>query len=282
MRGVCCAAATSGCYPPTVKHGSRAFVGRVVSRREFLVLGVAGLAGTSLSGAAGCGGREEGRAEKMVSEPEDLQGEGETLEIPTGRGTVRGILYTTEGARGAVVMVGGAGGDTTGPSGVYEELAARVQDEGVTALRLEYRTPNDLDNCVYDLLAGLGELGERGIERMVLVGWSFGGAVVISAGAASDLVVGVATVAGQSYGAEAVGELSPEKSLLLIHGTADEVLPYEIAQNLYARADEPKELVLYPNDNHGMQGHRSEMLEKLYEFSGNLLLDGSGTQFEER
>lgn len=115
---------------------------------------------------------------------------------------------------------------------------------------------------------------------MILVGWSFGGAVVISAGAASDLVVGVATVASQSYGADAVEELAPEKSLLLIHGTADRVLPYEIARNLYARAGEPKELVLYPDDNHGMQGHRSEMLEKLYQYSGSLLLDGSGSQSE--
>ena len=248
------------------------------------MLGGAGLAGTIMPGIAGCGGREEGRAEKAGSEqeePESLQGEGETLEIPTGRGTVRGILYPTKGMRGAVVMVGGAGGDITGPSGVYEELAVRLQTEDVTALRLEYRMPNELEDCVYDLLAGVRELGKRGIERIVLIGWSFGGAVVVSAGAASDLVAGVATVAGQSYGAEAVGELSPEKSLLLIHGTVDGVLPYEISQNLYARAGEPKELVLYPDDNHGMQGHRSEMLEKLHEYSGSLLLDGSGSQSEE-
>jgi dienelactone hydrolase len=34
-----------------------------------------------------------------------------------------------------------------------------------------------------------------GGERVNLVGWSFGGAVVISAGAANDAVVGIATVA---------------------------------------------------------------------------------------
>ena len=57
------------------------------------------------------------------------------------------------------------------------------------------------------------------------MGRSFGGAVVISAGAANDAVVGAATVASQSYGAEAVEELFLEKSLLLIHGTSDRVLP---------------------------------------------------------
>jgi fermentation-respiration switch protein FrsA (DUF1100 family) len=116
---------------------------------------------------------------------------------------------------------------------------------------------------------------------VVLVGWSFGGAVVINAGAANDAVVGVATVASQTYGAEAVEELSPEKSLLLIHGTADRVLPYELSERLYARACEPKKLVLYPDDGHGVGRHRSTMLEKLHEWSRNLLLGGSETRPEE-
>ncbi len=169
-------------------------------------------------------------------------------------------------------MVGGAGGGTHGPAGVYEELAGRLQGEGATALRLGYREPNRLEECAYDALAAIEALRREGVDRAVLVGWSFGGAVVISAGASSDTVVGVATVASQTRGAGAVGELAPEKSLLLIHGTADEVLPYELSRYLYARAGEPKELVLYPGDGHGIQGHRSEMLEKLSEWSRDLLL----------
>ena len=175
-------------------------------------------------------------------------------------------------------MVGGAGGDITGPAGIYEELAICLQTEGVTALRLEYRAPNHLEECVYDLLAGVQALGRQGVERVVLVGWSFGGAVVISAGAASDAVVGVATVASQTYGAGAVGELAPEKSLLLIHGTADRVLPYELSQRLYARAGEPKELVLYPESGHGIEHHRSQMLEKLHGWSREILTGASETQ----
>jgi len=171
-------------------------------------------------------------------------------------------------------MVGGAGGDTTGPANIYDELATRLQTGGAEALRLEYRTPNQLDACVYDLLAGIEALG----QRVVLVGWSFGGAVVISAGAESEDVVGVATVASQTSGAEAVGELSPEKSLLLIHGTADRVLLYELSERQYAQAGEPKELVLYPDDGHGVERHRSEMLEKLHGWSRDLLLGGSETR----
>ena len=253
-----------------------------MSRRTFLVLGGMGLAGAVFSSVAGCGGEGEGSSGvTMTSELAETGDSQQTAGISTPRGTVRGVLYPVEGTRAAMVMVGGAGGDTTGPAGIYDELATRLQADGAEALRLEYRTPNQLDECVYDLLAGIEALGQRGVERVVLVGWSFGGAVVISAGAESDNVVGVATVASQSYGAEAVGELSPEKSLLLIHGTADRVLPYELSERLYARAGEPKELVLYPDDGHGVERHRPEMLEKLHEWSRYLLLGVSETRPEE-
>ncbi len=244
-----------------------------MSRRGFLGLGGAGLAALVLPGSAGCARRRE-RAEGTMELPA-ATGPGtprRTAEISTPRGAVRGVLHPAEDARAAAVMVGGAGGGVHGPAGVYEELAARLQADGATALRLEYREPNHLEECAYDTLAALDALGGHGLERAVLVGWSFGGAVVISAGAASERAVGVATVASQTYGAGAVGELAPEKSLLLVHGTADEVLPYRLSQQLYARAGEPKELVLYPNDDHGITRHRSQMLEKLYAWSRNLLL----------
>lgn len=210
----------------------------------------------------------------MVSEQKEPGSLQQTVEISTSRGAVRGVMHPADDARGAVVMVGGAGGGIYGPAGVYEELAGRLQADGVVALRLHYREPNDLDECVYDTVAAAGALGGRGVERVGLVGWSFGGAVVITAGAASDAVVGVATVASQTYGAGAVGELAP-KSLLLLHGTDDGVLPYHLSRHLYDRAGEPKELVLYPDDDHGINHHRSEMLEKLYVWARGLLLDGS-------
>ncbi len=197
------------------------------------------------------------------------------IEISTSEGTVRGVLHPAENARSALVMVGGAGGDIHGPAGIYEELATRLQTGGVAVLRLEYRKPNYLEDCIYDVLAAIAALDQQGINRAALLGWSFGGAVVISAGAVSDAVVGVATVASQTHGAGAVGKLSP-KSLLLIHGTADEVLPYYLSENLYARAGKPKDLILYPEDGHGIGRHRSEMLEKLYSWTRDLLLVKEG------
>jgi len=172
-----------------------------------------------------------------------------------------------------MVMVGGAGGGTHGPGGSYEELGTRLQGDGVTALRLEFRRPNYLEECIYDVLSAIKGISGRGMDRVVLVGWSFGGAVVISAGAASEAVLGVATVARQTYSAGAVGKLAPEKRLLFIHGTADGVLPVDLSRYLHERAGEPRELVIYPDDSHGIDLLRSEMLEKLREWGLDLLLN---------
>lgn len=192
------------------------------------------------------------------------------IKIETPRGKIEAIFNAVADARGAMVMVGGAGGGLHGPAGTYQELALRLQERGFASLRVNYRTPNNLQECIYDALAAIASLSEEGIDRIVLLGWSFGGAVVISAGAASDLALGVATVASQTYGAETVGELSP-KSLLLIHGTADHVLPDSCSRDLYARAREPKQLVLYEGDDHGVTRHAGEMIETLLEWSSRVL-----------
>ena len=111
------------------------------------------------------------------------------IEITTPRGMVHGILHVAEAARGAIVMVGGAGGGVHGPAGVYEKLALRLQAAVITSVCLDYRHPNHLAECVYDVLAGIEALAQGGVERVVLLGWSFGGAVVITAGARSERAV---------------------------------------------------------------------------------------------
>ncbi len=191
------------------------------------------------------------------------------LAIATPDGTATGRYTPVARPRGAVIMVGGSRGGTRGPAGVYAPLATRLQEAGIAALRLRYRRPNRLPPCVADVLAAIGAVGGRGIARVALLGWSFGGAVVIGAGAASDAVIGVATVAGQTYGTEAVGRLAP-RPLLVLHGTADRTLPVRCAHDLYARAREPKDLVLYPGDDHGLTRHADQVLDTLYVWIGTL------------
>jgi len=192
------------------------------------------------------------------------------LEIATPRGVVRGVYHDTEGALSAVVMVSGAFGGTTGPSQAYLALAKRLQAAQIVTLRLGYREPGNMNECVYDLDAGLDELRRRGVKRFALVGWSFGGAVVISSGVAHSDVVGVATLASQTAGTAAVSRLAP-RSLLLLHGTADQVLPDWCSRYLYEEADEPKRLILFEDDGHEFSRSHAEVVATLFDWAVGLL-----------
>ncbi|HEV2132568.1 MAG TPA: alpha/beta hydrolase, partial [Longimicrobiaceae bacterium] len=98
----------------------------------------------------------------------------------------------------------------------------------------------------------------RGRRRIVLVGHSFGGAVVITAGAPSEEVIAVAAMSSQLSGTELADQLSP-RPLLLVHGTADEVLPDRCSREIYRPAKEPKRLLLYPECRHGLDQCRQEL-----------------------
>jgi dienelactone hydrolase len=180
------------------------------------------------------------------------------VRLVTDRGAIAGRLQPAEGER-AILWVFGAGGGLGGPAGgLYTRLGEQFRPREVTSLELDYLRPGDLDPCVSDVLVGLGYLESLGKSRIVLVGHSFGGAVVISAGAISPLVVAVATLSSQTAGTMAVGALSP-KPVIFIHGSADEVLPDRCSRDLHARAREPKELILYPGCRHGLDQCRENL-----------------------
>jgi dienelactone hydrolase len=193
------------------------------------------------------------------------------VEIFTPEGVIKGLLHRAEGSHGAMIMVSDAKGGLDGPAGLYEPLARQLQKAGIMSLRIDYREPNDLRESIYDVLAGVEAMRQQGAERIALLGWSFGGAVVITAGAASDLVVGVATIACQNFGAEIAPDLSP-KSLLIMHGTDDMETPDRYSRDLYSRAQEPKELVLYAGGDHDLTQHTSLALDKLRAWGKRLLL----------
>ncbi|MCA1553628.1 MAG: alpha/beta hydrolase, partial [Chloroflexi bacterium] len=168
-------------------------------------------------------------------------------------------FHPAEQGDAAVLWVGGAGGGLDGPAwGLYPRLASQLAPEGTASLRLDYRYPNELVECTLDTLIGVLSLERRGLKRVALVGHSFGGAVVIMAGVASETVVGVAALSSQTFGSEDVHRLSP-RALLVMHGEADEVLPAACGRSIYARAREPKKLILYPNCGHGLDACREQV-----------------------
>src|SRR5262249_62082367 len=114
----------------------------------------------------------------------------------------------------------------------------------ISSLRLNYRHPNVLPECALDIMAGVACLKHCRYQPVILVGHSFGGAVVIAAGALNDHVAGVVALSPQTYGAHLAGRLAP-RPLLVVHGTADTPLPSSLGGQSYHLAQGPKQLVPY-------------------------------------
>ena len=175
---------------------------------------------------------------------------GEGVLLRTDRGDIQAILHQAPEAQHGVIWVGGARGGFGRPGqGAYARLADVLRRDWITSLRLCYRHPNVLPECALDVMAGVAYLTQGGTQSVVLVGHSFGGAVVIAAGAVTPHVAGVVALAPQTYGARLAGQLAP-RPLLVVHGTADTRLPYTCGVHIYDWAQEPKQLVLFEGAEH--------------------------------
>ena len=146
---------------------------------------------------------------------------------------------------------------------------------------------------VRDLHAALDAVAPSARAPVAVVGSSAGGATAIAVAAERDDVAAVATLAApatydglaadvaaaahrfrnlgiirdpafprdlQAWGAEfatfapvsLVGAIAPRPALL-VHGDADQVVPYEHAEILFEKAGEPKELVRLPGGGHQLR-----------------------------
>jgi hypothetical protein len=170
--------------------------------------------------------------------------------------------YPVPGAMAAAVFVGGAGGgfDTPVRGWLYPRLCEELgREEGIAGLRVRYRHANDLEECVLDLLAGISFLEADFVTDVAVVGHSFGGAVVIQAAALSETVRTCVALSTQTYGATPAATLGPRCSLLLAHGTADEILPPACSEYVYRIAREPKKLLLKEGVRHGLDEWADEL-----------------------
>lgn len=194
--------------------------------------------------------------------PQGQAGRGVLLR--TNRGDVQAVIHHDESrvTDKAVIWVYGARGGFGGPGdGIYTELAEDMKGQ-VTSLRLDYRSPNDIPECVLDTLAGVSFLKATDHSKIVLVGHSFGGAVVITAAPLSEEVKAVVALSSQTYGASNAGALSP-RPLLLVHGANDTRLPPRCSEQIYQWANEPKELRIMQGAEHRLSECKEELRELL-------------------
>lgn len=175
------------------------------------------------------------------------------ISLQTSRGETLCRYYQASGAEVAVIMVGGVGGGWDSPSkGLYPRLATDLLGSRVSTLRVRFRNARSLPEALHDVRAGAAFLQSEGCEHIALVGHSFGGAVVIQAAYYERAVKSVITLATQSYGAGVASDLGPRCSILLIHGSADPVLPAESSEHVYSLAQEPKQIIIFPGATHNL------------------------------
>ena len=194
--------------------------------------------------------------------PEGQPGEG--LLLRTEYGDVEAILHKREGAesRTGIGWVWGASGGFDGPAGgIYGVLAEELKHH-ITSLRVNYRYPGILEGSVYDTLTGVSYLKSVGCDTILLVGHSFGGAVVISAAPFAPRVAAVVALSSQTRGAANAERVSP-RPLLLVHGADDTRLPPMCSEAIYEWAREPKELIIYQGTGHGLGECRDELHDLL-------------------
>ncbi len=206
------------------------------------------------------------RIEQVLVGPPHEGDAGEGLVIRTTRGDIPAILHAAPDSRRGVIWVCGARGGFGGPaSGLYAELSQEFSEQGITSMRMDYRHPNVIQECALDLLAGINFLRAMEYGPVVVVGHSFGGAVVIAAAAFSDHVAGVVSLSPQTYGAQGAGLLSPVP-LLVAHGKADTRLPFSCAVAIHDWAKEPRELALFEGAEHRLDECRDELMDMLREW----------------
>lgn len=172
--------------------------------------------------------------------------------------------------RTAAILLSGAGGGMAGPSSIYLSLAAKLAalSTGIPTLRLDYRYPGRNKYCVDDVKAALSFLQEtHGLDRFVLIGWSFGGAPVFTMGGSDDRITGCATVASQTAETEGIRRLAPTP-VLLLHGKADKTLSPSCSQNLYDMYGEMgnRHIHLFEDDDHALSHNASTAENMLLKF----------------
>ena len=185
------------------------------------------------------------------------------VEIYTFTGLLTLLWHGDPAAERVVVMGGGAAGGLLGPAdGLYQDLGIALAGRGISTVRVSYRRPNDIGECVLDMAAAADLASRAGGERFVTVGHSFGGAVAIgTAIALPSSVKGVVTLATQSGGCEDAHRLEG-KPLLLVHGDKDEILPVACSETVRMIAGSG-DLVVLPGSGHLLSQHGPQLRELL-------------------
>jgi alpha/beta superfamily hydrolase len=210
-----------------------------------------------------------GRLEALVDEPASDRGVNEAGFVETGQRT---------GIRAAVVfshphpLYGG----TMHTKAVYQSAKALARI-GCVVLRFNFRgvgrsegTFDDGAGEMDDFRAALNLMHARYPQvPLWAAGMSFGSWIGLTVGASDSRVaalIGVAVpVSRYDYGAV----LSSDKPKFFIHGERDEITPLKQMREFYARAAEPKELVVIDAADHLFDGKVGDVADAIEDLLGD-------------
>lgn len=196
----------------------------------------------------------------------------ESVIIETSRGKIECHYYAAQEKDKAMVMVGGVGGDFDTPANdLYPRLCTDLLDSGISSLRVRFRYPTDLAEAVMDVLAGIEFLKYEGVTEFGLIGYSFGGPVIVQAAFNEKNVKTIITLSTQSFGISPISNLAEGVSALLIHGERDEILPSGNSVHAYFLAHEPKKLTVYEGAGHGLTEVSDEVYKEVKSWIKNYL-----------
>jgi pimeloyl-ACP methyl ester carboxylesterase len=200
------------------------------------------------------------------------------VEIYCRGGLLTLLWHGDRDAEAVVLMGGGAMGGMLGPAdGAYHDIATTLaREHGIGTVRMGYRRPNDLPDCILDMAAAADLASRAGAQRFVTVGHSFGGAVAVGCAIALPAYVkGVVTLATQSAGCEQA-ELLYGTPMLLLHGDADEILPAMCSEVVNELAGGQGDLVILRGAGHLLTQAGDEVRRRLLAWIPGVLA-GEGT-----
>jgi alpha/beta superfamily hydrolase len=210
-----------------------------------------------------------GRLEALLDEPAPSRGVGQDGLLEAGR---------ADGLRAAVVLghPHPQYGGTMHTKAVYQAAKALARI-GCAVLRFNFRGVGASDGAFDegrgehdDFRAALDFMAGRYAGRPLWAGgMSFGAWVGLETGAADPRVSALIGIAMpiRRYDWAAVRD-SP-KAKFFIHGDRDEISPLEEVRELYARAAEPKELVVIDAADHLFDGKTSEVGDAIEDLLGD-------------
>ncbi|WWC94406.1 hypothetical protein V866_001248 [Kwoniella sp. B9012] len=182
---------------------------------------------------------------------------------------------STRNCHVGAILLSGAGGGVTGPSGIYlsiaDKLASLPDGQAIPTLRMDYRYPARNKYCVPDVLSAMDWLQYKsglGLSHFVLGGWSFGGAPVFTVGGKDRRVISAVTIASQTAETEGIRQLAPSP-VLLLHGTGDRTLSHSCSERLYQQygsTQGERTMHLFPGDDHALTRNSKKAEELICEF----------------